>query len=276
MLEQVRRAYPQLPAAERKVADQLLQHPNAFMRSAVAEIARRAGVSQPTVIRFARSLGLAGLQELKLRLAGSLVGGVPYVHAAVASGDSTADMAAKVFDNAIAALIQGRNAVNPNAVERAIGMLASARRIEFYGLGNSGIVAADAQHKFFRFGLAVVAYADPHVQAMAASLLGHDDVVVAISQSGRTRDLLDAVAIALRGGCRVIAITEPGSPLAQCATVTIEAEAAEDAEVYSPMPSRLLHLALVDVLAVGVALALGDRVIATLERTKRALREHRR
>ena len=276
MLDRVRAQYEQLPSAERRVADHLLAHPNEFVRAAVADIAREAGVSQPTVIRFARSLGCSGLQEFKLKLAASLVGGVPYVHATVAPGDGTAEISAKIFDNVISALIKCRNEVSPPSLERAIEWIADARRVEFYGLGNSGIIAADAQHKFFRFDIATVAYADPHVQSMAAALLGPRDVLVAISNSGRTIELLDAVSIALRNGCRVIALTSPGSPLARMATLAILADAREDAELYSPMISRIVHLALIDVLAVGVAMRRGNAVIEPLERTKQSLRGRKR
>ncbi len=275
MLDRVHDQYPQLSAAERRVADELLRRPNEFARAAVADIAREAGVSQPTVIRFARSLGLSGLQELKLKLAASLVGGVPYVHAAVAPGDGMAEVSAKVLDNAVSALIKCRNEVSAPNLQRAVDWLAGARRVEFYGLGNSGIVAADAQHKFFRFDIATVAYADAHTQSMAAALLGPRDVLVAISHSGRTSELLDAVAIALGNGCRVLAITSPGTPLARLATLAILADAGEDGDVYSPMTSRLVHLALIDTLAVGVALKRGPEAIAPLARTKSSLRQRR-
>ena len=276
MLDRVRAQYEQLPSAERRVADHLLAHPNEFVRAAVADIAREAGVSQPTVIRFARSLGCSGLQEFKLKLAASLVGGVPYVHATVAPGDGTAEISAKIFDNVISALIKCRNEVSPQSIEDAVDLIAQARRLEFYGLGNSGIIAADAQHKFFRFDIPTVAYSDPHVQSMAAALLGPRDVLVAISNSGRTNELLDAADIALGNGCRVIALTSPGSPLARMATVAIYANAREDAEIYSPMISRILHLTLIDVLAVGVALKRGPAVIQPLERTKQSLRTRKR
>ena len=89
-----------------------------------------------------------------------------------------------------------RNQLDGARFERAVDMLATARRVEFYGIGNSGIVAVDAQHKFFRFGIPSVAYSDPHTQGMAATLLQEGDVVVAMSASGRTTDLLRACELA--------------------------------------------------------------------------------
>jgi RpiR family carbohydrate utilization transcriptional regulator len=275
MLERIRAQLPELSAAERKVAELALAQPYTVMQAAVADIAANAGVSQPTVIRFCRSMGCTGLPDFKLKLAGSLVNGVPYVHSTVRPEDPTSEIAAKVFDNTVSALIRCRNEVNPFLVEQAVELLAHARRIEFYGLGNSGIIAADAQHKFFRFGIPTVAYADSHIQTMAASVLSAGDVMVAISNSGRTVELLGAVQVALNAGATVVAITASGSPLANLATVTLTADAHEDTETYSPMISRIVHLVLIDVLAVGVALRQGPGLTALLERSKQSLRGKR-
>jgi RpiR family carbohydrate utilization transcriptional regulator len=275
MLDRIKSQFESLSAAERKVSELVLGQPNQVIQATVADIAQKAGVSQPTVIRFCRSLGCTGLPDFRLKLAGSLVAGVPYVHSSVRPGDPTSELSAKVFDNAVSALLKCRNDVSPAMLDAAIGLLAKARRIEFYGLGNSGIIAADAQHKFFRFDIPAVSYADPHVQAMAASLLGPRDVLVAISTSGRSSELLDAVEIARSNRCPVVAITSSGTPLARLATVPLLADTQEDTEIYSPMLSRIVHLVMIDVLAVGVALKHGPGLSATLEKTKRSLKRRR-
>lgn len=275
MLDRIRSQLSSLSAAERKVAELALAQPYTVMQAAVAEIAASAGVSQPTVIRFCRTMGCAGLPDFKRKLAGSLVVGVPYVHSTVTPNDPILDVASKVFDNTVTALIKSRNDVNPVAIARAVSLLSSARRIEFYGLGNSGIIAADAQHKFFRFGIPTVAYADTHIQTMAASVLSHGDVMVAISNSGRTVELLEAVGVALRAGADVIAITASGSPLMRLATVTLAADTREDTETFSPMISRIVHLVLIDILAVAVALRQGPALITQLEKSKQSLRGKR-
>lgn len=275
MLERIRAQLPDLSGAERKVAELALAQPYTVMQAAVADIAASAGVSQPTVIRFCRSMGCSGLPDFKLKLAGSLVTGVPYVHSSVRPEDPTSEVAAKVFDNTVSALLKSRNEVNPAAVEQAVDLLSHARRIEFYGLGNSGIIAADAQHKFFRFGIPTVAYADTHIQTMAASVLGPGDVMVAISNSGRTVELIGAAEVALAAGASVVAITASGSPLARLATVTLAADTREDTETFSPMISRIVHLVMIDILAVGVALRQGPALIAQLEKSKQSLRGKR-
>lgn len=275
LLDRIESLADGLRPSEQAVARFVLRHPNLVISLSFPEIAARAGVSQPTVARFCVAAGFSGYRDFKLRLAQSLAKGIPFVHRDVAPQDSMAEVGAKVFDRGIAALVTVRNHLDPAALERATRMLAQARRIEFYGLGNSGIVAMDAQHKFFRLGVPTVAYSDPHVHSMAASLLAKGDLVVAISGSGQTRELIRSVEIARDAGAEVIAITASGSSLAKLADVAIYADVHEDLDVYAPMTSRLVHLAIIDALSVGVALARGPALGARLKRAKQVISERR-
>jgi RpiR family carbohydrate utilization transcriptional regulator len=265
MLERIRASIPALPPAEQRVAKLLLTDPRSFATLPVGELAHRAHVSKPTVVRFCRSVGYDGLADFKLKLAGSVNEGVPFVHRAVDEDDKVGDITVKVIDNAVATLLRYRNAAAGQAIERAITALVRAgregRRIEFHGVGNSAIVALDAQHKFFRLGVRSAAVSDGHVQVMSATMLEPGDCAVIISNSGRSKDLLDVADIARRKGATVIVITASGSPLAHEAQglqhVLLAADHPEDSDRYSPMVSRLLHLVIIDILTTGVALRLG-------------------
>ena len=152
-------------------------------------------------------------------------------------------------------------------------------RIEFYGVGNSGIVAQDAQHKFFRLGVQSNAVSDGHVQVMSATMLKPGDCVVIISNSGRTRDLLDAADIARKKGATIIVITSSGSPLSQLppgpTQILLAVDHPEDYDRYSPMVSRLLHLVVIDILTTAVALRLPGELRPMLAEIKRNLRAKR-
>ncbi|MBK8182474.1 MAG: SIS domain-containing protein [Candidatus Competibacteraceae bacterium] len=275
LLAQIEAARERLSKAEQRVADYVLSHPDSIMALPIAALAGAVGVSQPTVARFCMALGFSGFKEFKLRLVQSLAGGVPFVHRDVGIGDPASALVAKVLDRAIAALTRVRSDLDAADLDRAIQLLANAHRIEFYGLGNSGIIAADAQHKFFRLGMPTVAYTDPHIHGMAATLLQPGAAVMAISNTGRTRDLLRSVESARQAGADVVAITASGSPLAKLSTVALCVDVEEDPDVYSPMTSRIAHLAIIDVLAVGVALSRGPELLAKLEKAKQSLRERR-
>ncbi|TMH72193.1 MAG: SIS domain-containing protein [Betaproteobacteria bacterium] len=275
LLARIAAALPQLRKSERSVAERVLAQPNEVLHLSIAEMARRVGASQPTVARFAAAMGFSGYKEFKLRLAQSLASGMPFVHQDVRPDDTVELVTSKVFDRAIGALIEVRNQLDPAALKRAIRILAGARRIECYGVGNSGIVALDAQHKLFRYGVPTASYVDTHAMGMAATVLKRGDAVLAVSASGRTTDTLVAVEIARESGAQVVAIAPGGSPLAKLATVALCADVPEDPDIYAPMVSRLAHLAIIDVLSVGLALTLGPSLPKRLERSKQTLRDKR-
>ncbi|MBK8073213.1 MAG: SIS domain-containing protein [Ramlibacter sp.] len=280
MLDRIKASLPSLAPAEQRVGKLVLADPRAFANLPVGELAERAHVSKPTVVRFCRSIGYDGLSDFKLKLAGTVSEGVPFIHRSVDSDDKVGDVLVKVIDNTVAAFLKYRNDASAFAIERAVDALAATwkagRRIEFFGVGNSGIVAQDAQHKFFRLGVNTVAYSDGHMQVMSASLLGPGDCVVVISNSGRTRDLMDACDIARRNGATTLVITASGSPLASAGHIHLAADHPEGFDRYSPMVSRLLHLMIIDVLATTLALRIGgDRLQPLLKEMKNNLRSKR-
>ncbi|CAB3788320.1 bifunctional transcriptional regulator/glucokinase [Paraburkholderia caffeinilytica] len=254
VFERIRQMRDALTPAERRVADLALNHPRSIINDPIVDIARKADVSQPTVIRFCRSLGCQGLSDFKLKLATGLTGTIPVSHSQVHLGDTATDFGAKVLDNTVSAILQLREHLNFDQVERAIDLLNGARRIEFYGLGNSNIVAQDAHYKFFRFGIPTIAYGDLYMQAASAALLGKGDVIVAVSKSGRAPELLRVLDVAMQAGAKVIAITSSNTPLAKRATVALETDHIEIRESQLSMISRILHLVMIDILAVGVAI----------------------
>jgi glucokinase len=254
VFERIRQMRDALTPAERRVADLALNHPRSIINDPIIDIARKADVSQPTVIRFCRSLGCQGLSDFKLKLATGLTGTIPVSHSQVHLGDTATDFGAKVLDNTVSAILQLREHLNFENVERAIDILNGARRIEFYGLGNSNIVAQDAHYKFFRFGIPTIAYGDLYMQAASAALLGKCDVIVAVSKSGWAPELLRVLEVAMQQGATVIAITSSNTPLAKRATVALETDHIEIRESQLSMISRILHLVIIDILAVGVAI----------------------
>jgi RpiR family carbohydrate utilization transcriptional regulator len=280
MLDRIQASLSSLAPAEQRVGKLVLADPRAFTNLPVTELADRSHVSKPTVVRFCRSMGYDGLSDFKRKLAGTVSEGVPFIHRSVDADDKTGDVLVKVIDNTVAAFLKYRNDASTAAIEKAATMLVGAsragKRIEFFGVGNSGVVAQDAQHKFFRLGMNTIAYSDGHMQVMSASLLGPGDCVVVISNSGRTRDLMDACDIARKNGVSTIVITASGSPLSAAGDIHLAADHPEGYDHYSPMVSRLLHLMIIDVLTTCVALRIGgDALQPHLSAMKNNLRSKR-
>ena len=280
MLDRIKASITSLAPAEQRVAQLVLDDARLFATQPITVLAARAHVSKPTIVRFCRSMGYDGLSDFKLKLAGNVNEGVPNIHRSVDVDDKTSDVVVKVIDNTVAAFLKYRNEASTMAFEKAAIALVQTyrigKRIEFFGVGNSGVVAQDAQHKFFRLGVNAIAYSDGHMQVMSASLLGPGDCVVVISNSGRTRDLMDACDIARKNGATTIVITATGSPLASAGHIHLSADHPEGFDNYSPMVSRLLHLLIIDILATCVALRIGGATVQPrLREMKNNLRNKR-
>ncbi|MDP2381051.1 MAG: SIS domain-containing protein, partial [Pseudohongiella sp.] len=262
----------QLRKSERKVADFVLDHAQAVLGMRIVDVAAGADVSEPTVVRFCHALDVDGFQAFKLQLAQHLGASSSYSQFSVDDTDTVADLSHKVFDSTIGSLLTIRDELDPLALEQAIAAINRAKRVEFYGFGASGSVASDAQHKFFRLQLSSAAYTDPHIQHMSAISLSAQDVVVAISQSGRTKALIQSVELALDAGAIVIGLAPQDTPLSKLSTIPIFVNMEEDLQVFTPVSSRIAHLLVIDVLAMGVARLRKDLLKDYLKRINKSLK----
>lgn len=272
MLETIAEHLEQLRPAEQKVAELVLADPSGFVHKSITAVAAEAEVSEPTVLRFCRAVGYTGFQTFKISLARSLGSGVPYVLQGLASDDGVDQLVEKICNRTQRAIADLNSGLNTDRIDQAIFALNRARDIEFYGAGASGVVAKDAQHKFLRLGVPTGAYVDSHQMVISAACLRSDDAVVVFSHTGRSRDILYAVEVALAQQATVIGVTSAETPLAGLSSIPIVVPASEDTGVYMPMVSRLIHLVVVDILAAGIALRRGPQFVPHLRRVKEKLK----
>lgn len=275
LLQQISDARQKLRKSEQKVADFVLSQPNEVIHMRIVDLASEAMVSEPTVVRFCHALNYDGFQDFKLTLAQALASNTAFEQFSMNRKDTVIELKQKIFDSMIGNLINTREQLDDSAIEEAIDALAKANRIEFYGFGASAPVCADAQHKFYRLMSSAAAHSDPHMQTISALTLGEGDVVVAISQTGRTKDLLHSVKLVRDTGASVISVCPAGTPLADLATISINVDVEEDKDLSTLMSSRVVHLVVIDVLAVGVAMRRGAKLIDHLKTIKRSLRNLR-
>ncbi|MCK0744739.1 transcriptional regulator HexR [Chromohalobacter nigrandesensis] len=271
LFDEMRRRMEHFRRSEQKVARFVLRHPEDVIHMRIVDLATEAKVSEPTVVRFCRALGCNGFQDFKLKLAQMLATGSQFAQFSMNDSDSVAEFAHNIFDSTVGTLLSVRDRLDHAALGKAVNALAMANRVEFYGFGASGAVAFDAQHKFFRLQISTAAYSDPHMQNMSAVTLTPRDVVVAISQTGRTRALVASVRLARETGATVIGLCPSDSPLASEVTLPLYIDVHEDTEIYTPMSSRVAHLVIVDVLAVGVAKTRGPKLAEQLQSVKKSL-----
>jgi len=261
----------ELNPSEAKVARYVLSSPNKVVHQSIAFLAQAAEVSEPTVMRFCRSLGCGGYQDFKLNLAVSLAGHTPYVHTSITQDDTTAQMAEKICQYSSNSLRVLSESLDIDSLGKAIQILNNAGRIEIYGSGASGIVALDAQHKLFRTQVPTVAYRDSHLQMMSASSLDENCVALAFSYTGRSLNIVEAAKLAKERGAVVVGVTDKDSPLAEFCDPVINNPNIEDTMLFAPMVSRICQLAIVDILATGVAMEKGLDAWEHLKKIKQSV-----
>jgi RpiR family carbohydrate utilization transcriptional regulator len=275
ILAEIAAAIPSLRKSEVKVAEYVLRAPQQVMHMRIVDLAQEAQVSEPTIVRFCRGIGCNGFQEFKVRIAQEMAITNNIGQFAIIEDDSIEDICDKIADTTIQRLHQVKTQLQSTQVAAAANAISNARRVEFYGFGASGAVAIDAQHKFFRLQVATAAYSDPHMQSMSAVTLSEQDVVVAISQSGRTKDLLHSVQLAQQHGAMVVSLAPANTALSAAADLPININIEEDTEQFTPMTSRIAHLMVIDMLAVAVTQRRGPEFAAHLNAIKRSIKSLR-
>lgn len=257
--------------SEQKLAAFIIENPGDIVEMSIGKIACEINISEPTVIRFCRRLGFNGFKDFKFRLTNELASGNYYIHKGIKVGDDADIYIKTIGQYTVNSLADLSNNIDASQVEHAVLTLANASKIEFWGFGASGIVGMDAHHKFFRLGIPCSVYSDPHMQCMSGSLLGKDGVIVAISHTGKSKELIENVRIARESGVTVIGITSENSPLAEVCSLVVNVELDEDTNVFTPMVSRLAHLMIIDILVVGVSLQKGEQVAERLQAMKKII-----
>jgi RpiR family carbohydrate utilization transcriptional regulator len=263
-----------LSSAHRQVAELILEDPEFALHASVEVLARRANVSPPTITRFCRTLGCAGLREFKLRLAQNVAVGKSLLHRAVVAGDDMQAVTHKVLHSAVTSLTDLERHVDVEQLERAAVRIAKARRVDCYGVGNvSMFMASDAQARFARLGINSGAYFDGHLQLISAATMNRKDVVLAISYVGRLRSLINAVEVAREQGALVVAISQRDTPLAKLADVLLPVVVPVDHSMRVGTEAYLAQLAYLEILMVGVGLRRGPGAFRQLKRVRQVLKE---
>ena len=274
VLQRLQSMASSLPRAQQQVVAVLLDDPHRAVSMSIDALAAMARVSMPTIMRTARQLGYAGVREFKLALAQDLARVMP-VHRSVSMEDGTADIVQKILGGAAASIAGLQEQLPVQTLERAAHLLASAQRIDCYSVGaTSAFMANDLQSRLFRLGRTAHAFHDAHLQLISAASLGPGGVAVAISHVGRMPFLLEAVRFAQSQGATVIAITQPGTVLAELADVTIGVSVPADAVMRVGVEAYIAHLLVIELLMVLVLKVLGPQAAQQMTQLRRVLQDH--
>lgn len=262
-----------LKPAERKVAEYILENPSEIIRLSITRLAEHVGVSEATIVKFCQHIGYSGYQELKIMLAQSNDEAQrEHIYGAIEAEDSLDVIIEKIFQIYSQSLCNTKKLLLNSNVQKCVKMIEKARRIYFFGYGASGVVALDAELKFKRLNHIAEAIVDNHTQKTVGTLLDQNDLVIAISDSGRTKELIEVLQVVNETDAKVIGITSNlGSPLTELVDEVLLTSSKETPFRGSALASRMAQLAVIDVLFLGVATAEYDSTLNALNKTRLAM-----
>lgn len=257
--------------SDKKLSAIILAEPTAVIHQSIALLAKNANVSEPTVNRFCHKLGCDGYPDFKLKLAQEISSNGQLFVENLTQDDDSSMVIQKIMASIQGSIKSLAKSINPKALDDSAIAIAACKSVNFFGMGASSSVALDAQHKFFRFGMPVSAHTDFINQRMMCSMLDDDDVAVFISYTGRTEAMVTNAQIARERGAKLIGITSNDSVLSTHCNIVLNAVTAEDTDLFTPMTSRIIHLAVIDMLATTVAIKLGTTVEENIKSIKKNL-----
>ncbi|WP_327251038.1 MurR/RpiR family transcriptional regulator [Streptomyces sp. NBC_01244] len=279
LLTHIRALQDSLPRAERGIADLVLQDPGAAAERTISELAHACGTSVATVHRFCRSLDLRGYAQLRIGLAAE-------AERVRADGRAVLDLGSDIgAGEPLDLVVRKIGAANARAAEEtaaqldltALAALADAaqgaRRVDFFGVGSSALAAEDGARKLLRLGHAAAWWSDVHAALMSAAVLRPGDLVIAVSHSGRAREVVDVLTEARRSGAVTAVVTSnPRSPAVDKSDLVLTTSARETTFRSGGMASRSAQLTVLDCLYVALAQRSHDRAMDDLERVHEAVR----
>jgi len=259
--------------SEQRIIHFIIQNPQEVIYSSVAELAERSKVSDPTVIRACKKLGLKGYQDLKITLAKDLVNPLQTINEDISPEDDCKAVTDKVFQSTVRTLQFTHDTLNIAQVDAAVKAILSAENIVIAGMGNSRAIASDLEHKLMRLGKHAQAFSDPHMATMAISFLKKNDLLFCISHSGSSREIVDLARQAADQEITIICLTNIGvSPLSKISDIALHTASNETHYRIIGLNSRIAQLAIIDTLYTLLALQIdGSRSL----KVEQAMQTHK-
>jgi DNA-binding MurR/RpiR family transcriptional regulator len=270
-LIRLRGLYPSLKTALRKVADVILSQPEMAIYASVNEVAAISAVSEATVMRFCRILGFKGFQDFKIALAREMAIATLAPEEEREGGDE-AVIVRQVFQTNRSALQDTQKIVDLGTMHETARILLHARQVMVVGVGGSGPAVTYAGNRFLLLGLKAQQYTDFYLMLMAASLLTPKDAVLAISNSGTPREIIETVAQAREKGARVICITNNSlAPLARASNPALITASREMTLPEEAVSSLVCQITILDALSALIAVGRGAQSRETLNGMEKAM-----
>ncbi len=274
-LTSIRSLYPDITAAEKRIADFILEKPEEFYKFTIKDLASRTRVSLPTVFRFARRLGFEGFKDFKVALIRDVGVGL-YVLPDAMDGGSVEGVAHGVFEQEIVNLRETLSNIEYPAIEKTVAAIRKARRILLFAVSSSVPIAFDFYWKLSLAGFDCFHNTDVFIQKMTARNSRRGDLAFGISFSGRTREVVECLKIARENGTRTVCLTTfLNSPITQFADIKLFTAPVKTLFQKIDIPSRMAQMAILDVVYVHLLLTDSERLTLNISRAEEELIKHR-
>lgn len=258
--------------ASGRVIDYILHDPQRFLTLTIADLSDATQTSDATVVRLVQAMGFGGFQEFKLQLSRSLAV-TRASNITVDPGDPAVAVLRKVFDGAGVGLGDTLEHLDLEAFSAAVQACAESRHVALIGLGWSGLVALDGQQRALRLGLSCGAHTDPSTFLQVCSMLEPTDVLMAVSFSGTSPEVVNAARLARSAGATVVAVTGLGrTPLTRAAHHVLTSSAPGDAYRPEGLNVRFAQLCLLDALFTALHVSQDPYMTERLHRARNARR----
>ncbi|MFC0015031.1 MULTISPECIES: MurR/RpiR family transcriptional regulator [Allobacillus] len=245
--------------SERKLYTYIKNNLDQIVYQSLTELANACHVGEATVLRFCRKLGYKGYQGFKLALAREIS-----MRDQQLNDETYID---KVRNNMVQAVDDTYKLVDDEQLQRAIDKIDQATNVVVFGVSSSGIAGLDMQNRLMRIGVNIETITDSHNQVLRANSVNKDTVVIAISLTGSTKDIIDAVETSKDNGATVIAITNyTESPLSKYADIVLLTSAKENPLDSGSLVSKISQLFVIDLLCTGITMRNYEDAKKTKER----------
>lgn len=270
---QIKTLYKDLSLKEQAIADYILENPSKVSHSSISDLSNELGIADSTFFQFTKKLGYNGFKDFKMAM---LMQENDFsaisIHENIQKSDNELTMAQKVFDSNMTTLTDTKNLLKEEDLKLAATMINQSKRLFFFGVGGSEIVATDAYHKFLRSPITVFHSSDYHIQLMEASLLTPDDCGIFISHTGKSRETIELAQVAKNNGAKIIVITShAASPLAKLGDVVFISISEETEFRSEALASRIAQLSIMDSLYVILMFINRDKAQQSIAKIRRSI-----
>lgn len=278
ILKAIREANSSLHTKERLLAEHIVTYPEKVIFLSITELARESGTSSATISRFCKLFQFQGFQHFKMKLGAELAQKPSsQSYQDIVAGNSLFSIVTAMESNHLRSISDTTRLLDMKSLQQTLNALRTARRIDLYGVATSGVVATDFHQKLIRIGLQANVYSDPHMQITSASSLSKEDVVVAISYSGETLEIIDALSCAKAQGATTISLTKFGSnTLSGAADISLFTSTLEEGMRRGDMASRIAQLHVIDILFIGLVSQEFPKFIPRLEQSYQMVTKYRK